>query len=426
MLRQKNTQPHKRTVTVLGVLICTVAALFYCYEYLLRIIPGVMEPQLRVAFGDLSASTFGTLAAYYYFAYTPMQLPVGILMDRFGPRRLLIFACLLCAVGSWLFVATSQYAIAAFGRFLIGFGSAFAFVGVLALALVWLPQRYFSMIAGLVTGLGMVGAIAGQVGMTYMVDAYGWSFVLSGAFIVGVVLCVLMLMTLRDSPSFMSCDRQSVNWLQFLRNSFSVLISPQIWIIGTVGALHYLSLSVFAEVWGKSYLMVAYGFSNMKASSAIAMVFLGWAIGAPLSGYLADVLDRRATFIVSGAVLGAITISLLLYVPNLSFFNVYLLLFLYGLCCSVEIIVFALAKNNVSPSLAATAIAVVNMIVMLGGVIFQPLVGHLLDYFWNGNVYHHVRVYTHGDFQLVLSFLPLSLLLVAVLGFFLKDEKEHD
>ena len=80
-----------------GITVCLVGALFYCYEFLLRILPGVLQSELSVAFGHLSATTFGQLAALYYFTYSPMQLPVGMLIDRFGPRRLLSFACLCCA-----------------------------------------------------------------------------------------------------------------------------------------------------------------------------------------------------------------------------------------------------------------------------------------------------------------------------------------
>src|SRR5262245_9308234 len=112
--------------------ICGLGALFYCYEYLLRIAPSVMMVDLMQAY-QINATVFGNLAAFYYYAYTPVQLPVGVLMDHYGPRRLLTFACLACALGSYLFAHASYISMAQFGRFLVGFGSAFAFVGVLKL-----------------------------------------------------------------------------------------------------------------------------------------------------------------------------------------------------------------------------------------------------------------------------------------------------
>ena len=148
----KNTPKH----LWLGVLICTVAGLFYCYEFVLRIIPGVLQTEISAAFGHISATEFGQLSAFYYFAYSPMQMPVGILMDRVGPRCLLTAACFCCTIGSFLFMDTNSLIIASIGRFMIGFGSSFAFVGVLFLAMKWVPRQFFSLLVRLVTTLGML------------------------------------------------------------------------------------------------------------------------------------------------------------------------------------------------------------------------------------------------------------------------------
>ena len=86
-----------------GLIFCTIGAFFYCYEFVLRIIPGALQGELSEAYGNISAATFGQIAALYYFAYSPMQVPVGMLMDRFGPRRLLTFACVCCTIGSFMF-----------------------------------------------------------------------------------------------------------------------------------------------------------------------------------------------------------------------------------------------------------------------------------------------------------------------------------
>src|ERR1044072_4329198 len=126
---------NSKSQTRFGILVCAVGAFFYCYEFVLRIIPGALQSELSAAFGHISATTFGQLSAFYYFAYSPMQLPVGMLMDRYGPHKLLTFACLCCTIGSWMFTDVSSMLIAGCGRFLVGFGSAFAFVGVLSLAL---------------------------------------------------------------------------------------------------------------------------------------------------------------------------------------------------------------------------------------------------------------------------------------------------
>lgn len=402
-----------------GSLVCAVGAFFYCYEFVLRILPGALQSELSAAFGHISATTFGQLSAFYYFAYSPMQLPVGMLMDRYGPRKLLTFACLSCTLGSWMFTITSSMFIAGSGRFLVGFGSSFAFVGVLSLAMQWLPRRYFSLVAGLITTLGMLGLVYGEVKITEIAQTLGWLYVLQLMVIIGVVLSLVTFLVVRDGPEGRA--GRKIPLPDFFANVRSVLLSPQVWLVGFVGACLYTSLSVFGELWGKTYLEQAHHLTKIEAARSISAMFLGWAVGAPLAGYLSDRSGRRVLPLVIGALMGLICISLVLYFPGLSYFSLNALLFLYGLFSATEIIVFIMGKENSGAKLSGTVFAAVNMIVTLGGVIFQPLVGKLLDTFGDSHLIAGEHVYTVIDYQIALSILPISLLIVVILGFFMKD-----
>jgi len=408
-----------RRQALFGSLVCAIGAFFYCYEFVLRILPGALQSELSVAFGHISATTFGELSAFYYFAYSPMQMPVGMLMDRYGPRRLLTFACLCCALGSWMFTDTSSMLIAGSGRFLVGFGSSFAFVGVLSLAMRWLPQRYFSLVAGLITTLGMLGLVYGEVKITDIALNLGWHHVLSLMVTIGAVLTVITFLIVRDGP------KGHINYKhplpEFFANVWHVLSSPQVWLIGFVGACLYTSLSVFGELWGKTYLEQAHHLTKVEAARTISAMFLGWAVGAPIAGYFSDHTGRRVLPLVIGAVLGLFCISMVLYYPGLSYIALNVLLFLYGVFSATEIIVFIMAKENSGAELSGTVFAAVNMIVTLGGVIFQPLVGKLLDTFGDSNIVAGEHIYSVLDYQLALSVLPISLLLVTILAFFMKD-----
>jgi MFS family permease len=405
---------------VLGSLICLIGTLFYCYEFVLRIIPGVLQSELSEAFGDLSASAFGQISALYYFAYSPMQLPVGILMDRFGPRRLLFLACLCCAFGSLMFSYSSSVLLAGAGRFLVGFGSSFAFVGVLSLAVNWLPKRFFSLVAGLMTTLGMMGLIYGEVKITEMAASMGLNYVLLIMVLIGFLLTGLTFFVVRDGPGGSQIKGQSLP--EFFRNIGRVLLSPQIWLIGFVGACLYTSMSVFGELWGKSYLEQAHHLTKIQAAKTISFMFLGWGIGAPLAGLFSDWSGRRVLPLVFGSILSLICIGIILYCPGLSYTSLNVVIFLYGLFSGTEIIIFVMAKENCGVDLSGTVFAAANMIVTLGGVIFQPLVGVLLDKFGAGHLVDGVHVYSTIDYQLALSILPIGLLLVLVSAFFLKDK----
>ena len=292
-----------------GSVICFIGALFYCYEFVLRIVPGALQTELSAALGHVSATTFGQISALYYFAYSPMQMPVGMLMDRFGPRKLLTFACLCCTVGSLMFRMTHSIFLVSSGRFLVGFGSSFAFVGVLSLAIHWLPRRYFSLVAGLITTLGMFGLMYGEIEITRWSQLIGWHDVLLFISLIGAVLSLVIFFVVRDAPNEGSkLHKQPLP--EFFYGVLQVLMSPEVWLIGFVGACLYTSLSVFGELWGKTYLEQAHHLTKIEAARTISAVFLGWAVGAPLAGYVSDRTGKRVLPLVLGALLSLISISL--------------------------------------------------------------------------------------------------------------------
>lgn len=407
---------NKNSTLAYGLLVCSMAGIFYAYEFLLRILPGALQTELMEAYGHLSAGKFGQLSALYYFAYSPMQLPVGLLMDRYGPRRILTFSCLACAIGSWMFLQTDNLAIVGFGRFLVGFGSSFAFVGMLFLGHHWLPRRFFSLFAGLVTTFAMLTLMFGVVKITALAANVGLSTILYSLVWFGFILSFFIFWLVKDNPNNELPTHQQP-WSEFFREVLQVLMKPKIWLIGFIGATLYTALSVFGELWGKIYLEQAHQLTSMQAAQGVSAIFFGWAIGAPLVGYLSDHTGQRIFPLLLGAVLGLISISIVLYIPGLSFWSVTFLLFLYGVFTASEIIVFVMGKEICEGRLAGTVFASVNMIVMLGGMIFQPMVGYLLD--WSAGPQQFAHVYTVEDYRLALSVLPFSLVFViGLLGVF--------
>ena len=186
----------KKSTLLPGVFL-GIAALFYLYEYFLRIAPSVMTTELANAF-HINATQLGVFSAFYYYIYTPMQLPVGILMDRYGPRRLLTFATLICALGAYLFAGTNLLSVAELGRFLTGLGSAFAFVGALKVASIWFSPERFATIAGLATSIGMFGGLIGDNFMTLMVQFLGWKSTIIWTANLGLILALVIWLYMRE------------------------------------------------------------------------------------------------------------------------------------------------------------------------------------------------------------------------------------
>ena len=425
----------KKSVLIPWV-ICTIGALFYSYEYFLRITPSVMEPALRQHF-SLSAMGFGVFSSFYYYSYVPMQLPVGVLMDRWGPRRLLTMACGVSVLGMWFFAATDIVSLAAAGRFLTGFGSAFAFVGVLKLATIWLPEDRLALVAGLASALGTIGAVIGDNLLGAMVERVGWQHAVNLTAIFGVGLLFVLWFGIHDKKKDLEADGGTVsNFSKILFDLKLIISNKQIWINGFYGCLIYLPTTVFAELWGIPYLSHAHGMTLASAEFSNSILFMGCTVGAPLWGYLSDRLRCRRLPMRVGAFGASVIMTLILYVPGIKGPVLYTMMFILGLLYSVQAIVFAVGRELSPKEAGGTAIAMTNMCVMLGAIVLQPLVGRVLD--WcvlarssgslaiNTLSSDQIRLlYTAADYQLAMAVIPIGIFLAAILTFFLKETYAH-
>lgn len=428
-----STQKIKKA-SFAGWVICALGALYYSYEYLLRISPSVMEDSLRQHF-NLSATGFGLLSAFYYYAYVPMQLPVGVLMDRFGPKRLLTVACFICVVGTFMFADTVLYTVAASGRFLVGFGSAFAFVGVLKLATIWLPENKLGMVAGTATALGSVGAMVGDNLLGGMVTWVGWQDTVNITAVFGIGLMFVLWFYIDDGRRDHHEGGTVSTFKQTMVDLGEIVGHKQIWINGMYGCLVYLPTTVFAELWGIPYLNHAHGLSHASAHFCNSVLFLGFTLGAPTMGYISDKLKRRKLPMLVGAVGATFVMTVILYCPGLNETSLSVLMFTLGLLYSVQSIVFAVGREVSPKEAAGTAIAVTNMIVMIGAMFLQPLVGRLLDLSLIARGAAAVsslastenmhQLYTAADYQFALTIVPIGIAIAAVLTFFLRETHAH-
>lgn len=423
---------------MLGAFICALGAIYYSYEYFLRISPSVMEDALRAHF-NLSATSFGLLSAFYYYAYVPLQLPVGVLLDRFGPRLLLTFACFLCAIGTFLFTDTNLFWVSAAGRFLVGFGSAFAFIGVLKLATIWLPENRLAVVTGMTSALGTVGAMLGDNILGGLVERIGWVNTMHYAAYVGLGLSVLLWLGIRDKKKatldMTSLEGGGGTITSFKKSMIDLRIiaqSKQMWINGLFGCLVYLPTTVFGELWGIPYLMHAHHLTQEAADLANSLLFMGFMVGAPTMGYISDKIARRRLPMLVGALCAGVLMSIIVYVPGLSVLQINCLMFVLGLFYSAQCLVFVVGRELSPSEAAATAIAMTNMLVMLGAMLLQPLVGRLLDYslarhqaaelLTHPSTTEAVRhIYSAADYQFAMSIVPLGIFIAAGLAFFIRE-----
>ncbi|EDP46353.1 MFS transporter [Rickettsiella grylli] len=408
---------------LLASIICILAALFYMYEYTLQVSPAVMTNELMRDLG-LNAASLGTMAAFYFYSYTPMQLPAGLLFDRFGPRRLITLAILICALGALLFGITPDAVMASCGRFLMGIGSSFSFIGALLLVSRWFPPHYFALLTGLVQLMSSAGAIAGQVPLVTAINHWGWRSTIISLSLVGCLLALLVWTVVRDSPEtvlkgYKFQPPPKKNELKRLRQ---VCKNKQTWFIALYSFSIWAPITAFAALWGIPFLVSSYSLSTEAASKASAMIWLGIGLGSPLIGWFSDKINSRSKPLSFSALLGIVSLSIIIYCPPLPLPWLYFFLWIFGLSASGQSLSFGVVKDNNTPCVVGTAMGLNNMAVVAGGALFQPLIGVLLYINWKGIMHHGTPFYDRVDYQKALFVLPVCFIIAFFVSRFLLRE----
>jgi len=402
-------------------IICLLSASFFVYEFFIQVSPGVMTNDLMRDL-QVGAGGLGVLSAFYYYAYAPMQLPAGLLYDRFGPRILLTFASCVCALGALAFGLSHTLYEAAAGRFLMGIGSAFAFTGTLLLVSRWFPSHYFAILAGILQLLSSVGALIGAEPLAHAVNVFGWRETILTIASVGFVIMVFIGLIVRDGPKKQYQHKKidgHNEWTRLKR----VCKKPQSWIVAIYSFTSWAPVLVMAGLWGIPFLMAKYRLTNTEAAAAIAMVWWGVALGSPMIGWLSERFKLRRFPLYLCSSLSLMSGLIIIYLGSLPYWLVFPLLIIFGFAAGSQTLTFAIVKDNNRPDIVGSAMGFNNMMVVAGGAILQPFVGWALSMMWNGKTnIQHVPIYTVSNYHVALTVVPLCGLIGLILSYFLIKE----
>ena len=365
---------------------------------------------------SVGAAILGYLSATYLYIYAALQIPLGLVVDKYGLRGVVAGACALCGIGSIVFSLADSVYLAYLGRGLVGAGAAFSFVGALNMAARWFPSR-FALLGGWAQMMGSAGGFVGQAPLSLAVATFGWRSCNLSLGIAGLVLAVLLLFTVKDPKEDQASEDNFSIWLG-LKN---VCANKQTWLATLAAAGLTSALLAFGGLWGVPYLMKARAIDKPDAASFISIIFVGWAIGAPFFGWLSDRIRRRRILLQWGTCGAALTTGTTILVPTLSTTLVIVVLFLQGFFSASMILGFALAKDNNPPESSGVALGLINTFVVGSGAILQPLVGVLLDYRWTGEMFDGVRVFNLVDFQVSMLILPFVCLISFASAFYIRE-----
>lgn len=387
---------HEIRIAAAGWLFC---AIFFFYAFILRVAPAVMVDDLMREF-SVGAAILGNLSAVYLYIYAGLQIPVGLFIDRHGLQNLIACACAVTGIGAVVFAAAETVSMAYLGRFLIGAGAAFSFVGALNMAARWFPFR-FAVLGGWAQMLGSAGGFAGQAPLGMAIAGFGWRSTNIGLGIAGLVLAVLLFFTVRDPVTARPVQPIST------RHALGVVASnSQTWLASLGAGGMTGTLLAFGGLWGVPYLMTARYLDKPAAAGLVSVCFIGWAIAAPLLGWVSDRLGKRRPIVILGTAIATVSTAALLIWPQMPESVLIVVLVVQGGFSASMILCFAVAKESNAPEFSGASLGLINTFAVGGGALLQPLVGMVLDARWDGSVLNGARIYGLDDYRLGLAILP--------------------
>ena len=390
--------------------IWAIAALFYLYETCLRVSPSVMTNELVQTFG-VSSTSLGFLTSFYYYAYVPLQIPCGIVVDRVGIRLIVTTSCLLCILGTIIFGYTSNLFIAQMGRFLIGAGSACAFISCLRVTVEWFPANQFALVVGLTNMMGTIGGLCAGRPLAVLVNTLGWRQTSTYLALIGIPIAFLTWCFLVPQKALYN-EPENDSLAQTLSQLYR---NKQLWLIGLVGGFMYVPISVFGELWGVPFIMETQHVDNATAATICHLIFIGMAFGGPLTAWAIMKLGAIKRVMICSAYLTGILFLFIAFSQYIYLSVLALCILFAGFTVSGQVLCFTIAKNSVNRELSGSCIGFINAIVMMSGVVFQPLLGYVIDVFGNGRSSFGVKIYSADAYQMAILVIPLCFFLSALI-----------
>jgi sugar phosphate permease len=422
-MRNPTPQQHRRRVLALSII-----ALAYVLSFFQRFAPAGIAQDLVAAF-HTTASSLGVLAATYFYVYTLMQVPTGILVDTLGPRRILLLGGLVGGIGSLMFGMAPSLEMALIGRTLIGLGVSVTFIAMLKIIAVWFDERHFASLVGVCMLVGNLGSVLAGAPLSWLAQSTGWRGVFVGVAGVSVVLGIACWILVRDRPDSGTGSGAGSKMVKprfdrtvVISGLLSVIRNRDTWPAAIVNLGIAGSFFAFAGLWATPFLTQAHGMSRSVAANHVSLYFAGFALGCVLIGMLSDRLGKRKPVLIVSSHLFALTWLVWLSGVTLSLAASYALFSLMGLLTASFTLTWACAKEVNPPLLSGMSTSVTNMGGFLVGAILQPLVGWAMDLHWQGGLTSTgARLYTPADFQVGLFLLAASAIAGAIASWRIRE-----
>jgi len=388
-----------------------IGLLFYFLEYAVRSSPSVMIPELSGLFG-VSAVSVGSIVGTYYYTYSVTSLIAGIALDRAGAKYAVSVGIAILGLGCMLFALSNVYT-GNIARLLQGAGSAFAFPGCVYLAAKGFSARSLATAIGFTQCLGMLGGTAGQFVVAPMIHGgLSVSTFWIGLGVIGLLLCISIFFVtpLEKHATESDAPVQRGHWLAPYKIVFG---NVQSYLCGLVSGLLFAPTTVFIMIWGILFFQQDRQFSYSQATLISAMVPLGWVLGCPLMGWLADVMGKRKPILIMGCFIMMVSLLQLLYIPTL--LPAYVSTFMMGVGSGVAMIPYSIIKEVNPDRVKGSATGAINFITFGVTALLGPLFGKFYGKTLDTTSNHEAH------FQSAGLFLVAGIAIALMVSFFLRE-----
>ncbi|MEH7333042.1 MFS transporter [Neobacillus drentensis] len=355
------------------------------FTYLLmssqRTAPGLITDQVMRDF-HVTASTIGILTSMQFFVYTGLQIPMGILADRFGPNFFLIAGATLTGIGTIIYSLGTDEFVLFFARILTGTGDATIWVNMVLIMSQWFNAKEFVRLIGLAGMTGSLGFLLATVPFSEWIDLLGWR---AAFFSAGLLLCfcgILLYFVLLKKPNesaFVKNKIQHEKTFDLLQRIFS---NRQAWALflchfGVVGA--YVG---FISSWAVPYGMNVYGMTRSDASQLIMIGLIGALIGAPLTSWISSRLETtKRPYVIVHIFMLLSWSTFLLFRGTPPFFVLSVLFFIIGFGYGASALTFAVVRQSFPIIESGIVSGVANTGGFLSAVLLPSIFGNVLDHF---------------------------------------------
>ncbi len=406
-----------------GWLITIIGALFFFYGILQINLMTALNHELLTSF-NATETKIAILSSWGFYANVLSILPAGLLLDRFSVKKIMLINLTIVIIGTLIFAFAKLLFIAAIGRFLCGITFSFGLIACLKLASYWLPEKEMARASSIIMAIGMLGGVFALVAVTALREVLGWRMAVLLIALLGVFIAAVLWFVVKDKemPEQHKITERAGRLSSF-ESLKEVFKQKQNWLTGFFICFINLPLSVLGALFGISYLVRVYAFSDIGSAGAVAMLFLGVIIGSPIFGAISDRMKRRKPPMLFGAVLGFVLMLLLLYVTDIHPVFLHLLFLGVGIASASQVVGYPIIAESNKPKLSATATSFAVLIIAgVGYGITLPIVGKILDLNLAEQVIEDWQISNLAFFRAFLV-IPLGLFLAFILALLIKETK---